>query len=296
MKGFINKIQHYSTKDGPGIRSTVFMVGCNLRCLWCSNPESMLPGYKLMYNRQKCQRCLSCVNAFPEVVQMGKEGCIVNREEADFDDLVDICPFEVYEKMGYWLESDDLVDRLLRNREFYDDSSGGVTFSGGECLLQSEFVEECIDKLHENGIKVCIDTAGNLPWNKIKPVLGKADTILFDLKVFDNELHQKLTGSGNRLILENLRKTDELNRDLYVRMIIVPEYNDDINDIKNRIDYVRPFRSLKQIDFLKYHILGVGKYRQLGIEYPLKTVEEVSNQLLEELKAYCGEIPTTIGG
>ena len=295
MKGFINKIQHYSTKDGPGIRSTVFMVGCNLRCLWCANPESMLPGYKLIYNRQKCQRCCSCVRVFPDAVTMGKDGCIINREKADFDRLCDICPFEAYEKMGFWMESDELVKIMLRNKEFYG-SSGGVTFSGGEALLQSEFIEECMDKLHEKGIRVCIDTAGNLPWERIERVLKKADTVLFDLKVFDSSKHLQLTGCDNRLILENLKKTDAMDKELYVRMIIVPEYNDDINDLKARIDFVRNFRSLRQIDFLKYHILGVGKYRQLGIEYPVKPVGEVSEELLKQLQEYCGDVRSTVGG
>lgn len=296
MKGFINKIQHYSTKDGPGIRSTVFMVGCNLRCLWCCNPESMLPGYKLMYHAVKCQRCLSCVKCFPDTVTMTEQGCVVNREKADFDRLTDICPFDAYEKMGEWIEAEDLVNRLLRYRDFYEGSRGGVTFSGGECLLQSEFVEQCTDMLHENGIEVCIDTAGNLPWDQIKGVIGKCDTVLFDLKAFDRKLHQKLTSVSNELILDNIRKIDQLGKELYVRMIIVPGLNDDINDLKARVDRVRELKSLKQIDFLKYHKLGVGKYRELGLRYPLDDIGEVSEELLKDMQEYCGELKSTIGG
>lgn len=296
MKGFINKIQHYSTKDGPGIRSMVFMVGCNLRCLWCCNPESMLPGYKLMYHAVKCQRCLSCVKCFPDTVTMTEQGCVINREKADFDRLTDVCPFDAYEKMGEWIEVEDLVNRLLRYRDFYEGSRGGVTFSGGECLLQSEFVEQCTDMLHENGIEVCIDTAGNLPWDQIKEVLGKCDTVLFDLKAFDSKLHQKLTSVSNELILDNIRKIDQLGKELYVRMIIVPGLNDDINDLKARVDRVRELKSLKQIDFLKYHKLGVGKYRELGLRYPLDDIGEVSEELLKDMQEYCGELKSTIGG
>ncbi|MBQ1303807.1 MAG: glycyl-radical enzyme activating protein [Erysipelotrichaceae bacterium] len=296
MKGFINKIQHYSTKDGPGIRSTVFMVGCNLRCLWCCNPESMLPGYKLMYHGVKCQRCLSCVQAFPEAVTMSEQGCVINREKADFDRLTGICPFDAYEKMGEWIEAEELVGRLLRYREFYEGSRGGVTFSGGECLLQSEFVEECMDLLHENGIEVCIDTAGNLPWDQIKEVLGRCDTVLFDLKAFDDDLHQRLTSVSNKLILENLSRLDRLDKELYVRMIIVPGLNEDINDLKARVDRVRGLQSLRQIDFLKYHKLGVGKYRELGLRYPLENIGEVSEELLAEIREYAGDIVTTVGG
>lgn len=296
MKGFVNKIQHYSTKDGPGIRSTVFMVGCNLRCLWCCNPESMLPGYKLMYHSLKCQRCLSCVHAFPEAVVMSEDGCVINREKAGFDRLVDICPFEAYEKMGEWIEASELVDRLLRYRDFYEGSEGGVTFSGGECLLQSEFVEQCMDLLHENGVKVCIDTACNLPWDRIKGVLGKCDTVLFDLKAYDDQLHQRLTSVSNEMILDNLNKLDQLGKELYVRMIVVPGLNDDISDLKARVDRVRGLRSLKQIDFLKYHRLGVGKYRELGLRYPLDDIGEVNEELLAEIRKYAGDIVTTVGG
>ncbi|MBQ3384081.1 MAG: glycyl-radical enzyme activating protein [Erysipelotrichaceae bacterium] len=296
MKGFINKIQHYSTKDGPGIRSTVFMVGCNLRCLWCCNPESMLPGYKLMYHAVKCQKCLTCVKCFPDTVTMTEQGCVINREKADFDRLTDICPFDAYEKMGEWIEVEELVNRLLRYRDFYEGSRGGVTFSGGECLLQSEFVEQCTDLLHENGIEICIDTASNLPWDQIKGVLGKCDTVLFDLKACDSNLHQKLTSVSNELILDNIRKIDQLDKELYVRMIIVPGLNDDINDLKARVDRVRELKSLKQIDFLKYHKLGVGKYQELGLRYPLDDIGEVSDELLAEIREYAGNITTTIGG
>ena len=227
---------------------------------------------------------------------MSEDGCVINREKAGFDRLVDICPFEAYEKMGEWIEASELVDRLLRYRDFYEGSEGGVTFSGGECLLQSEFVEQCMDLLHENGVKVCIDTACNLPWDRIKGVLGKCDTVLFDLKAYDDQLHQRLTSVSNEMILDNLNKLDQLGKELYVRMIVVPGLNDDISDLKARVDRVRGLRSLKQIDFLKYHRLGVGKYRELGLRYPLDDIGEVNEELLAEIRKYAGDIVTTVGG
>ena len=296
MKGLVSKIQHYSTKDGPGIRSTVFMTGCNLRCLWCANPESMLPGEKLMYHPQKCQKCMTCVSLFPDAVKMTENGCVIEREKADFDDLVNICPFDAYEKMGSWMDSDELISLLVHNREFYESSNGGVTFSGGEGLLQVDFIEECIDKLHDEGISVCIDTAGNVSWNKAESVLKKCDIILYDVKTFNSDLHRKLTGCDNRLILDNLSRIDALDKELYVRMIIVPGLNDSLEDLRGRVDLVRNLKSLIQIDFLKYHNLGEGKYRKLGIEYPLKDIGEFSEEILENIIEYAGSIRTTIGG
>ena len=296
MKGFVSKIQHYSTKDGPGIRSTVFMMGCNLRCLWCSNPEAMLPGYKLMHHVQKCQRCGSCVARYPEAITFNEEGLTIDRFAVDFDELVDLCPFDAYEKTGYWIESDELVRQLVRNRSFYQSSEGGVTFSGGECLLQSEFVEECMDMLHQQGISVCIDTAGNVPWEKAEKVFRKCDVVLYDVKAYDSELHRELTSVDNALILENLKKLDELGKKLYVRMIVVPGKNDMAEDLKNRIDFVRDLHSLVQIDFLKYHNLGEGKYHELGLEYHMGKTPEFNEELLREMQEYAGDIKTTVGG
>ena len=282
MQGLVGKIQHYSTKDGPGIRTTVFLSGCSLRCKWCSNPEFLEPKPALMYFKDRCRRCGSCAAVFPDAVKLTEEGCIIDRSSADYDKLVDICPYDSYEKHGTQMEAEELVRELLKDREFYETSNGGVTFSGGECLLQAEFVLECMRMLHEEGIHVAIDTAGNVPWKKIENVMKDADLVLYDIKAYDSEMH----------------RSSRLGKDVIIRMVIVPGLNDDPEDIEKRIDLVRGMKSLRQIDFLKYHILGVGKYEKLELEYELTGIGNVDETLLEKVREYAEKsgIKTTIGG
>ncbi len=298
MKGLVGKIQHYSIKDGPGIRTTVFMSGCSLRCKWCSNPEFLEKRPSLMYFKDRCKRCGTCGLLYPEAVKVTPEGCEIDREKADYDALVDVCPFDSYEKNGKEMDSEELVNVLLKDREFYETSGGGVTFSGGECLLQSDFVLECMRLLHREGIHVTIDTAGNVPWDKIEDTVKEADLILYDVKTFDSNMHKKCTGYGNELIFDNLRRINEIKTPVFVRMIIVPDYNDDIEDIKKRIDLVSSMDNVKQIDFLKYHILGVGKYEKLGQKYELTGLGELNDSIISSVREYAegkGK-KTTVGG
>ncbi|MBR0137273.1 MAG: glycyl-radical enzyme activating protein [Erysipelotrichaceae bacterium] len=298
MQGLVGKIQHYSIKDGPGIRTTVFLSGCTLRCKWCSNPEFLKQEPALMYFKDRCRKCGSCATAYPEAVRLTEEGCVIDREKADYDALVEICPYDSYEKHGTQMEAEELVRELLKDREFYETSNGGVTFSGGECLLQSGFVLECMRLLHAERIHVTIDTAGNVPWEKIENVMKEADLVLYDIKAYDSEMHRRCTGSGNELIIENLKRISRLGKDVIIRMVIVPGRNDDPEDIEKRIDLVKGMKNIRQIDFLKYHILGVGKYEKLGLEYELTGIGNVDETLLENARKYAEKsgIKTTIGG
>ena len=298
MIGHIGKIQHYSTKDGPGIRTTVFMRGCSLRCKWCSNPEFLTEKPQLMYFKDKCQRCGLCASVYPEGIKVTPDGCIIDREKVDFDVLVDTCPYDSYEVHALELTAEELVKKLLKDKEFYETSNGGVTFSGGECLLQSPFILECIKLLHKEGVHVTIDTCGNVVWEEIEEVAKECDLILYDIKAYDSEIHRKCTGYTNDLILENLRKINEIGTPVIVRMIVVPEYNDLWEDLKKRIDFVGELDCVKQVDFLKYHIYGVGKYEKLGLDYELTGLGEVSDSIISLATQYCESkgLKTTVGG
>lgn len=288
MNGLIGKIQRYSTKDGPGIRTTVFMVGCNLRCKWCANPE-LLKADQVMYHKEKCHHCGSCL-AY-EGIQWDTTGVKINRSQCKkIKELEEICPFEAYENVGKWMGSDELVQILLKDKEYYSQSNGGVTFSGGEALLQADFVYECTKKLHEYGIHVTLDTACALPYH---PVLDEVDLILLDIKAYDALLHKKCTGIKNDQILENAKK---IRKPVIVRMVLVPEFNDELEDIKKRIDFASTIHCI-QIDFLKYHILGVSKYEQLGLSYEC-SLKELDETILQSAIKYAEEkhIEYTIGG
>lgn len=294
MKGIINKIQEYSTKDGPGIRSTVFMKGCNLRCIWCANPETFKMTPDLLYHQKKCQLCGRCVNN--KTIKPLKNGLLIDYSGVeDIDDLVSICPFDAYEKIGNEISVKELTDKLILNKIFYTQTDGGVTFSGGEAMLQSDFVSECIDILHQNNISVAVDTAGNIDNDTFRKVANKADLVLYDLKTYNRKLHIQLTGSDNDKILSNYL---DIKTDLIVRLIIVPGLNDDMDDIKKRIDFALSNDKLKQIDILKYHNLGVGKYKALGLDYQIDNIEDFDENLLKEITDYLdsNNIRWSVGG
>ena len=300
-RGLFSKIQSYSTKDGPGIRSTVFMIGCDLRCKWCANPEAMYPGKKIAYHEQKCMRCGCCIaHAASRSIRMGEHGCIIDRKNcSNLHDMIDICCYDAYEEIGIEMAPEELSKKLLRDRAFYDTSDGGITFSGGEPCLQYQFVYDTSRLLKKENIHIALDTAGLWDFDKVRPLLETADLILFDIKAFDSQLHKKCTGTDNSVILENAKRIAALGKDMYIRLVIVPGMNDDKNDIAKRLSFVKSLgSSVKQIDILKYHKLGIGKYKQLGIEYPLINTPECDDKFIGGIKKQAEDMnfKVTIGG
>ena len=269
-KALISNIQNYSTKDGPGIRTTVFFTGCNLKCVWCSNPELIEPGIKVMYFENMCRRCGKCVEtAENNSIILTESGCEIDREKCtNIEECMEVCPYEAYEKSGYEISVQDLYNKLIRDKIFFEQSGGGVTFSGGEAALQHEFLSKISAMLQKDNIHTALDTAGLIVWEKLEKVIDNTDMVLFDIKAYDSSLHKKYTGAGNELILENIKKTAAKNKELIIRMVIVPGMNDDMEDIKKRISFIKELGSaVKQIDILKYHNLGEGKYKSLGMKY-----------------------------
>ena len=269
-KALISNIQNYSTKDGPGIRTTVFFTGCNLKCVWCSNPELIEPGIKVMYFENRCRRCGKCAEtAVNNSIILTESGCEIDREKCtNIEECMEVCPYEAYEKSGYEISAQDLYNKLIRDKIFFEQSGGGVTFSGGEAGLQYEFLSEIGTELQKDNIHTALDTAGLITWEKLEKAINSMNMVLFDIKAYDSRLHRKYTGAGNELILENIKKTADKNKELIIRMVIVPGMNDNIEDIKKRISFIKELGSaVKQIDILKYHNLGEGKYKSLGMIY-----------------------------
>lgn len=269
-KALISNIQNYSTKDGPGIRTTVFFTGCNLKCVWCSNPELIEPGIKVMYFENRCRRCGKCAEtAVNNSIILTESGCEIDREKCtNIEECMEVCPYEAYEKSGYEISVQDLYNKLIRDKIFFEQSGGGVTFSGGEAGLQYEFLSEIGAELQKDNIHTALDTAGLITWEKLEKAINSMNMVLFDIKAYDSRLHRKYTGAGNELILENIKKTAAKNKELIIRMVIVPGMNDNIEDIKKRISFIKELGSaVKQIDILKYHNLGEGKYKSLGMIY-----------------------------
>lgn len=278
--GLVSKIQRYATKDGPGLRTTVFLIGCNLSCLWCANPELITSDRKVLHYKDSCRQCGNCVqHAVNHSIVLDDDSIKIDRAACNnLEQMVDCCPHDAFEKIGQTISAAELTERVSRDRQFFADSGGGVTFSGGEPGLQSNFVLEAASRLQSERIHVALDTAGHLPAAVIQQLLDPIDLFLYDIKALDPVLHIKCTGTENHQILENARTITAAGKPMIVRMVLVPGWNDDWQDIMDRLDFIQSLGpAVQQVDILKYHKLGAGKYRALGLEYPLPAVPECSD-------------------
>lgn len=240
--GILFDIQRNSFVDGPGIRTTVFFKGCNLKCKWCHNPESQSFKKQLLVFPDKCTVC------------------------------------------GKKYKSDEVFHVILKDKAFYDSSGGGVTFSGGECMLQLEFLIELLKKCKEHNIHTAIDTAGNINWSCFEQILPFTDLFLYDVKCYDENLHIQGTGTSNKTILNNLKKLSKhFNGDIVIRIPIIPGFNDNVPELKHIAQFLKSLK-LNDIELLPYHKMGVHKYDALGRKPIL--FQEPSPSTIEELKKY----------
>lgn len=248
IKATIFDIVRNSYVDGPGIRTTVFFKGCNLNCAWCHNPESKSNSPEMMFYKELCNGCGRCKKVCPE-----PNNCILcGKCEA-------YCPKGARIICGKEYTIEEVFNEIIKDKSYYDNSGGGVTFSGGEAMLQIDFLYEILKKCKENGIHTAIDTAGFVTFDKFEKILEFTDLILFDIKVFDNEKHKKYVGVNNKLILENLKKLFELDVDLWIRIPIIPSVNDDLSELENIKNLIFSYGNPQKIELLPYHNLGENK-------------------------------------
>ena len=299
--GLISKIQRYSTKDGPGIRSTVFLQGCNLSCKWCANPELIASEPQLLYYPGRCKGCETCISIGScGSIKLIKGICEVDRSKLkNIDEVVACCPYDAYEAVGHYIEAEDLVKKLLRDRAFYEQSGGGVTFSGGEPCLQAEFVRKTTSLLRAEGVSVALDTAGNIPWETLAPILSETDIVLYDIKAIGANLHLALTGADNEVILKNAQRTAEIGKKMCIRLVIIPGVNDVPGETDAKLKFIAGLGdSVKRVDILPYHRLGLGKYEHLGLRCEFADIPECPKELAVtvEHKTQQLGIPVSIGG
>ena len=273
-KAIFFDIQRNSFVDGPGIRTTVFFKGCNLRCAWCHNPESQSAKPQMMFYKDKCTGCGKC-----------KSVCPYHLEQCELCGKCTLyCPVDARKVCGKEHTVDEVLKEVLKDKAFYETSGGGVTFSGGECMLQIDFLAEILKKCKENGIHTAVDTAGHIPFESFEKILPYTDLFLYDIKIFDSQKHKQYVGVGNELILENLKKLFERKAKLWIRIPIIPDVNDSIEEIQKIKDFLKTIGTPEKIELLPYHAMGENKYRAIGKEPQIfKTPDAENMKRLKEI-------------
>ena len=255
QKAMLFDIERNSYVDGPGIRTTVFFKGCNLNCAWCHNPESKSGKKQMLFYADKCTGCGNC-----RKICNHPETCILCGECEHY------CLADARKVCGREYTTDEILTEVLKDKEFYLQSGGGVTFSGGECMLQLHALTELLQKCKEHGLHTAIDTAGHLPWESFLKVLPLTDLFLYDIKSFDAETHRKYVGVSNERILENLKNLLQAGAKVWIRIPIICGVNDTVEEMQKIKQFLDQSGKPEKIELLPYHAMGENKYRALGQE------------------------------
>lgn len=296
--GVVLNIQHFCTNDGPGIRTTVFLKGCSLRCKWCCNPESIHPKPELAYDLKKCigeKECGLCLRECPELAisVIPSDGKV----RIDWDlctncgKCTPVCPPNALYLFGQEMTVDEVLAEVEQDGSFYRESGGGITVSGGECLLQADFVAALLQEAHHRGINTAIETAGNYPWRFMEQVLPHVDTVLHDHKLTDPERHKKWCGADNSRILANFMRAYETfpEKTFIARTPVIPGVNDNEEHIRAVLEFIGPYRNVIKYELLPYHRYGETKYGFLGRVYELEDFNSLSPETLHRLQTIIDE-------
>lgn len=287
MNGIITNIKRFAVHDGDGIRTTVFFKGCPLKCVWCHNPETISVKKQIAFYSHKCIGCKKCGDICKCHI-FDKNTHIINRNSCTLcGKCADVCPKDAIEIFGKEMTVEEIYSEVIKDKSFYDTSGGGVTLSGGECLLQWEFCLELLKKLKKDSINTAVDTCGFTTKEVLDKVMPYTDTFLYDIKAFDEEVHKKCTGVSNKLILENLIYLDKAGKRIEVRIPYVPQYNS--NEVNNILEFLKDLKNIVKIRMLPYHNYAASKYQALEMKNTLPdTLPEKSE--IEALQTTADEI------
>lgn len=273
QKAMLFDIQRGSFVDGPGIRTTVFFKGCNLSCAWCHNPESQSPKMQMMLHGERCVGCGKCA-----------EKCPNHLESCDFCGKCALfCPHDARELCGREYDADEVLATVKKDRAYYENSVGGVTASGGECMLQIDFLEEFLCKCKQEGIHTAVDTAGHVPFAFFERILPYTDLFLYDVKLMDREAHKRYVGVDNALILENLGRLLLLGAPIWVRIPVIGGVNDTVENMRAVRDFLDAHGKPQKVELLPYHAMGEHKYASLSRE--VRRFSVPSEAKMAELRA-----------
>lgn len=299
MNGSITEIQRFSLNDGPGIRTTVFFKGCNMRCAWCHNPETIGNACGILFHPGKCIGCFKCIKVCGSLAHKKRDGahrfypklCIKCGKCAK------VCFAGAMCAAGRGVGVEEVMREILQDAPYYHDSGGGVTLSGGEVLCQPEFAEELVKACHDSKIKVAVETNLNFPFERIEPILRKLDLVVFDIKIFDSAEHRRWTGVDNAAILDSARRLSRTGVPLIVRTPLIPGATDSDDNLKAIASFISELENIQCYELLNFNPLGAAKYEGLGMDNPFLKARPLAKSRLDEImKILSGfKVPVKIG-
>ena len=297
MKGNIFDIQRFSVHDGPGIRTIVFFKGCPLRCIWCHNPESQKVRPNVALYSDKCRACGECAGKCEHrahVISDAGAHTVDRSLCTECGECISSCPFGALEIFGKEADSAEIMDEVMRDGLFYKNSGGGVTFSGGEPLMQGDFLVELLTLSKEKGLNTAMETSGFAKPELIKRVAPLTDLFLFDVKETNDERHKELTGVPFTPIYENLKLLDSLGANIVLRCPLIPDINTEDEHIEAIAKIAAELKSVSEVNVMAYHTLGNGKYDAIGFENKMAgkaaMTEEEKKALVERISARVKEL------
>ncbi len=289
LRGLVTNIQKFSLHDGPGIRTTVFLKGCPLQCAWCHNPENISRRPEVMVVESRCIRCGACVEVckYQKVVADGSPA----RVELPLDcegctDCVEVCPTGARVLQGREVTPSEVLEEVLADRVFYEESQGGVTFSGGEPLLQFEFLRCLLELSQKQGLHTAVDTCGFAPTDHLLAIAPLTSLFLYDIKFIDEKKHEQFTGVSNQRILDNLQALAKVHGTIWLRVPVIPGVNDADEELEAIAELAAGLPGIRQVTLLGYHKTGVQKFKRLGKEYTLAGLEPPSKERMEAVARF----------
>lgn len=287
ITGLVDKIQNYCIHDGDGIRMTVFMKGCDMRCPWCSNPESLTATIQLARNPAKCTNCGYCVKLCPNGAIEESTKDADSKKCSLCGKCVEACAKGAWNLYGRQMSIGEVVAEVAKDRAYYKKSGGGVTFSGGECTTQPEFLKSVLEACKNASINTAVESNGNAPGSVYEELAPYVDTFLIDIKHMDSQKHKEATGVGNERILDNIRKiVFDLDKRLMLRVPLIPGYNDSDDNMEKTAAFAAELNksgNLAMVNVLPYHSLGAGKYGVMKMDYKMENTRPPSQEKIDKV-------------